>query len=875
MKLLLTLIALASAKPEMKSSRLLKSIDNNNPFKDKPTTGQMEYSVIFEPIRNIKLSISSYQVTTFVDLEPYFDYFRNYDSYINDFLTDLTEQSKKSFLAKFHESFRDNFETYIQAQNGQKHIINCDDPNLCDRHAMDEEQCYKRLVAFCMTQRQYYQITNATEHLRDTFNTLQSKFLNMIDYLDETLTEQEDTVDRKKRSTLERMTHADLSEGELDHLGTLLDQMDRVNDILEGDPIEAPKFTHVQQEGLTIIPGKENLNIEQLVQGPVDHQKREKRKKRNLLVWLGLGWGVFSNARQIRQIKKNIQKLQQQNILQDKKIDELAKYMNLTMEKVREHDKRIYDLEVGLVQLRNTLVDLGFDFNYQVLTSHLLRNAQTAVQRLTTGMASAQYNVDKILEYLRSMATHQCSPVLISPPALRDLLQKVQERIRPNPRLMLPYDLDTEVWKFYDVLRITPVVMDRMLVILLTIPLTDQSLEMNIYKAHNLPLASPEYHVTSQYVLEGEYLAVDKDGMYVALPEKESIGLCLISDLGLCTIKQALYPTELVDWCIYAIFRQDATRIDKYCHYTFKNTDRNYAHSLGGFVWAVSAVAVEKLQIRCLTETHVVQIRPPVELIHVGNGCEAYSPNLFIPATSVLTSEVNIEERYSYFIEFNYRYTRDKAVGIWMKLEFKLQNRERAKTEVKVWPELVPMTYEHLNKKLDLIDDSDYPLELPTNVMLVVLIAATIITVVIIIIIGVKLWRDRSITSNLGKLSKMVNFEQGLGNLRNLLSLPSPPHFEIKEPENIPKSNKFGDIKPSAPVINVTPPGELSEIVVHSAPSTPDLTAREDTNELQYGGIKTTEIELQEVLREIVKDERRATKYNKYLAKQKAHRGST
>ena len=134
MKLLLTLIALASAKPETKSSRLLKSIDNNNPFKDKPTTGQMEYSVIFEPIRNIKLSISSYQVTTFVDLEPYFDYSRNYDRYINDFLTDLTEQSKMSFLAKFHESFRDNFETYIQAQNGQKHIINCDDPNLCDRH---------------------------------------------------------------------------------------------------------------------------------------------------------------------------------------------------------------------------------------------------------------------------------------------------------------------------------------------------------------------------------------------------------------------------------------------------------------------------------------------------------------------------------------------------------------------------------------------------------------------------------------------------------------------------------------------------------------------------------------------------------------------
>ena len=789
---------------------------------------------------------------------------------------DLAEQSKMSFLSKFHESFRENFETYIQGLNGQKHTINCDEQDLCDRHAMDEEQCYKRLVAFCMTQRQYYQITNATEHLRDTFNSLQNKFLNMIEYLDETLTEQKDSENRKKRNIERKETHADLNEGELDHLGSLLDQMTRVNEILEDDSIEPARTYQSQGEGLTITPGKENLHVEQLVQGPIDYRNKPKREKRNLLVWLGLGWGVFSNARQIRQIKKNINKLQQQNILQDKKIDELAKYMNLTMEKVREHDKRIYDLEVGLVQLRNTLIDLGFDFNYQVLTSHLLRNAQTAVQRLTTGMTSAQYNVDKILEYLRSKATHQCSPVLISPPALRDLLQKVQERIRPNPRLMLPYDLDTEVWKFYDVLRITPVVMDRMLVILLTIPLTDQSLEMNIYKAHNLPLASPEYHVTSQYVLEGEYLAVDKDGMYVALPEKESIGLCLISDLGLCTIKQALYPTELVDWCIYALFRQDASRIDKYCHYTFKNTDRNYAHSLGGFVWAVSAMAVEKLQIRCLTETHVVQIRPPVELIHVGNGCEAYSPNLFIPATSVLTSEVNIEERYSYFIEFNYRYNKDEAVGIWMKLKFKLQSREKAKSEVKIWPELAPMTYEHLNKKLDLIDDSDYPLELPTNVMLVVLVIATIITIVIIIIIGVKLWPDRSITSNLGKLSKMVDFQSGLGNLRNLLSLPSPPHFEIKESENISKPHRYRDTQPTAPIMDAASSEELDEIVVHNPPATPPAsTSKEDIHELEYGGIKTTEIELKDVLREIIKDEKRATKYNKYLAKHKARRGST
>ena len=42
------------------------------------------------------------------------------------------------------------------------------------------------------------------------------------------------------------------------------------------------------------------------------------------------------------------------------------------MEKVREHDKRLYNLEVGLVQLKNSLIDLSYDLDYSVVISHLL-----------------------------------------------------------------------------------------------------------------------------------------------------------------------------------------------------------------------------------------------------------------------------------------------------------------------------------------------------------------------------------------------------------------------------------------------------------------------------------------------------------------------
>ena len=52
------------------------------------------------------------------------------------------------------------------------------------------------------------------------------------------------------------------------------------------------------------------------------------------------------------------------------------------MEQVRQHDQKLYELEVELVQLRSSLVSLTYDFDYNVVINYLLRNAQTAVHRV-------------------------------------------------------------------------------------------------------------------------------------------------------------------------------------------------------------------------------------------------------------------------------------------------------------------------------------------------------------------------------------------------------------------------------------------------------------------------------------------------------------
>ena len=54
--------------------------------------------------------------------------------------------------------------------------------------------------------------------------------------------------------------------------------------------------------------------------------------------------------------------------------------------------------------------------------------------------------------------------------------------------------------------------------LILTVPLVDQSLHMNLYKVHNLPMSHPTLNVHVQYELEGKYLATMMDDMFISLP---------------------------------------------------------------------------------------------------------------------------------------------------------------------------------------------------------------------------------------------------------------------------------------------------------------------------------------------------------------------
>ena len=133
----------------------------------------------------------------------------------------------------------------------------------------------------------------------------------------------------------------------------------------------------------------------------------------------GAAIGSLINSGQIKQIKRNIEILQETTILQGQKIDELARYADLTAERVRQHDSQIYQLQTSLLIVEDGLKQMIDIVNFQVYVSYHVNVAQTIVTRLQMGVLAIEGNIDKLFEYLRIMTSHRATSAVIPPVALR------------------------------------------------------------------------------------------------------------------------------------------------------------------------------------------------------------------------------------------------------------------------------------------------------------------------------------------------------------------------------------------------------------------------------------------------------------------------
>ena len=389
----------------------------------------------------------------------------------------------------------------------------------------------------------------------------------------------------------------------------------------------------------------------------------------------------------------------------------------------------------------------------------MLHYFQAIILRVHSPLYALRGNVDLLYEYMRALASQELNPMFIPPDILKKILHRIMEDIKSNARLRLCEDPETNIWSYFGTDKLTPIVLQDYLMLVLTISLVDQSLQVNLYKVHNLPMLHPTLNVHVQYELEGTYLVTLMEGMFVSLPTTLDVKLCLVTNGHLCMFDQALYPIEHINWCIYALFINDQNRIRKDCFLKTLNQTTNLAYSLDGYLWAISALAAEKLQIRCVMETHVVTIKPPLWIVNVGNGCKAYSASIYIPAKSELTATLQSITRSQFFLDYNFNHTNVSNFLVWYKSDFaKLTDAEIKALKDKV-RQLPTMSKDMFDNVLENIDE-DYPFSLSPKLILALLITMDICVIALGVIF---IWYKRKTTLTSSTMGNLIKLFPSLG----------------------------------------------------------------------------------------------------------------
>ena len=111
-------------------------------------------------------------------------------------------------------------------------------------------------------------------------------------------------------------------------------------------------------------------------------------------------------------------------------------------------------------------------------------------------------------------------------------------------------------------------------------------------------------------------------------------------------------------------------------------------------------------------QTSVITIEPPLCIINVGNGCEAFSSTICTLAKSELTTTMQSLTRSQFFFNYNFKYSKMSTFVVFHEMYFaQLTPEEIAELQSKVVT-LEPMNMALFNQKSKLIDEN-YPLTLP------------------------------------------------------------------------------------------------------------------------------------------------------------------
>ena len=172
----------------MIKQRLTQNIDNSNPYLGiKPIVpGQQPNSILFEPMVHIRLSRSTYKVTSFIEFAPYIQSFVNFEKYLDQFVKDIQDLARVSGFFNLLTQHRSTILSNSQAREFSKFIQ--DHPcgkgrnnptKVCKynptRGGWDRHACIRQYDMVCRTKSQFKAVADTALYINQVFCSNQGR----------------------------------------------------------------------------------------------------------------------------------------------------------------------------------------------------------------------------------------------------------------------------------------------------------------------------------------------------------------------------------------------------------------------------------------------------------------------------------------------------------------------------------------------------------------------------------------------------------------------------------------------------------------------------------------------------------------------------
>ena len=193
--------------------------------------------------------------------------------------------------------------------------------------------------------------------------------------------------------------------------------------------------------------------------------------------------------------------------------------------------------------------------NYLCCKTTLLADIHTTVTRVTSGVFSLKEGEESFYEYMQLLANNEVNLFLVPPLELWCVLLDKKTQHSSAPQLVLPDNPDDNIWAYYPIMWVSPIMMEGFPIVILLITLVGKSLQRDLYKDYNLPALHPDLKAQFSYVLEGEYLAILTSHTYAAMPTPHESCICLASQGHLCVLNTSLYPVDRIEWCVSTFYQ--------------------------------------------------------------------------------------------------------------------------------------------------------------------------------------------------------------------------------------------------------------------------------------------------------------------------------